>query len=457
MEAPWKPLVDRVNRFIWADDLHSLPTPRRILVETLRLFYVLIREFVGGDLNLRAMSLVYTTLLSLVPLLAVSFSVLKAFGVHNQIEPMLRGFLEPLGPKGDELTAQIIGFVEKMQVGVLGGVGLILLIYTVVALLQKIESAFNFVWHVDELRGIGRRLSNYLSAVMLGPVLVFSALGITASMMNASLVQRIAEVEPFGRILVETNKLLPYLLIWGTFTFIYSFVPNTRVRLIPAAVGGLVAGLVWQTTGWGFARFIATSTRYDAIYSSFAIIILLLIWLYLNWVILLIGAQISFYVQNPRYLTMTPVRMEMSGRLKERLTLSIMFWIGYQHVHERPALGLEEIADRLEVPTAPVHQLLGLLRSSGFVSPTAEEPPTYLPARDVGSISLADPLRTVRRAGESPFLGEAHVPWPEPVEGVAGRLADAVGGALSGATVRDLVLEQAPPSEKSLERNVVPS
>jgi membrane protein len=174
---------------IWGDDLRELSSARRLIIVPVRLLIVLTRQLLQGQLNLRAMSLVYTTLLSVVPLLAVSFSVLKGFGVHNQIEPVLTNFLAPLGPRGYELSDNIIGFVENIRVGVLGSLGLVFLLYTVVSLIQKVESTFNYVWQVERLRGLTQRFSSYLSVILIGPVLVFTALGVTATAMNNALVQ----------------------------------------------------------------------------------------------------------------------------------------------------------------------------------------------------------------------------------------------------------------------------
>jgi membrane protein len=165
-----------VDEKLWVLDLSHLPRWKAWFLRTLRLLLALVRDISEGELTLRAMSLVYTTLLSLVPLLAVSFSVLKAFGVHNQIEPMLMQFLAPFGPKGREIAFKIVEFVENMKVGILGAVGLALLLYTVVGLIQKIENAFNFTWHVKQSRSLPQRFSGYLSVIIIGPVLVFSAL-----------------------------------------------------------------------------------------------------------------------------------------------------------------------------------------------------------------------------------------------------------------------------------------
>ncbi|MGW8309467.1 MAG: YihY/virulence factor BrkB family protein [Thiogranum sp.] len=424
---------------LWRDDMRDLKGWRRLLTFVVRLVVVLAREMVKGQLNLRAMSLVYTTLLSIVPLLAVSFSVLKGFGVHNLIEPLLLKFLEPLGPKGLELSASIIGFVENIKVGVLGSLGLVFLLYTVVSLIQKVESSFNFVWQVERLRGLAQRFSNYLSVILIGPVLVFAALGVTATAMNNSLVQQLMGVEPFGYLVVSFGKLVPYLLVIAAFTFIYLFIPNTRVNLVPAAVGGVVAGVLWQSSGWAFAAFIATSSKYAAIYSGFAIGILLLIWLYLNWLVLLLGTQVAFYVQNPQYLTRRPVRLRLSNRLRERLALQIMFMVAERHLRQQEPWTAQTLVRQLGLPTQPVQQVLQLMMDTGFLAETGDEPPAYLPRRDVGTMRLVELYEVVRGAGEDRFLKPGSLPPQPQVEDAVDAVQNAIQTELGGRTLKELV------------------
>lgn len=442
MSSRFALLLDRFNAVVWDADLRSVRGPRRIFIRGLRMLYVVVRDFVGGELNLRAMSLVYTTLLSVVPLLAVIFSVLKAFGVHNQIEPLLRNFLEPLGPKGDEIVGSVIGFVENLRVGLLGSVGLGLLVYTVISLLQKIESALNFVWHIESLRSFGRRFSSYLSVTLIGPVLLFTALGITASVMSTAWVQRLVSIEPVGTLTVWLGKLIPYVLVWIAFTFVYVFVPNTRVRIGAASAGGLVAGITWQTTGWAFAAFITSSARYAAVYSSFAILILLLVWLYVNWLVLLLGAKIAFYTQNQQYLTKKPVRLVLSNRLKERLALAIMYLIAENHCLSRKPWTLTSLAERLDLPAEPVHGLMTQMKEQGYVVQSGDDPPAFLPARDIDTMALRDLLASVRGAGESRFLRDDLLRAPGPVDGLVTRLREAVDRTLAETSLRDLVSER---------------
>lgn len=432
-------LRDLLLGFIWDGDVRQLATPRRQLVKLLRLAYVVVREFASGDLNLRAMSMVYTTLLSTVPLLAFAFSVLKGFGVHNQLEPVLHQFLAPLGPKGDELAGHIIGFVSRMDVSVLGGLGLAMLIYTVLSLLQKIESAFNHVWHIERTRGLGQRFSSYLSVVLVGPVLVFGALAITASVMNNRLVQWLIGIEPFGTLIVQSSRLAPYLLIVAAFSFFYTFIPNTRVKFGAALGGGMVAGFLWQSTGWAFAAFIASSAQYAAIYSSFAILVLLLIWVYINWLILLVGAQIAFFIQNPHYLTRSRVRLELSDRLKERLALAVMYLIADQHHHAAPAWTVPALAARLNLPVAPLEKLVAQLIGAGYLVETCDEPPQLIAARDNATVRVTELLDAVRAADENRFLNPARMAAVDAVDALVARIDAGRHALLGELTLRDLL------------------
>ncbi len=431
--------------YVWEDDLRHLGGLRKVLVFVLRVLHMLLRELLGGQLNLRAMSLVYTTLLSLVPLLAVSFSVLKGFGVHTKIEPLLYNFMMPLGPKGIEVADRIISFVENVQVGVLGSVGFALLIYTVIALLQKIEAAFNFVWQIDHLRSLSQRFSNYLSVILIGPVLVFSALGLTATILHTELAQKLITIEPLGTLVVYSGKLIPYLLVCMAFTFVYIFIPNTRVQFRAALVGGVIAGVLWETTGWGFATFIASSSKYAAIYSSFAILIMLLIWLYISWLILLVGSQIAYFVQYPKYMTLHRVRFALSNRLREQLALQVMYLVGYNHYFNRPPWNFDALVERLDLPGEPVHRAIDVLIDAGYlIEVGGEDPPVYLPVHDIGTMHIADLLADIRKAGESRFLNVEQLEAIEAVDRVMSDIGDVCRDTLGTRTLKDLVLSGTP-------------
>jgi membrane protein len=435
-------LLARLGPFVWDDDMRELRGMHKATVFVLRVLHMLLKELLGGQLNLRAMSLVYTTLLSIVPLLAVSFSVLKGFGVHNKIEPLLYNLLLPLGENGADLTARIISFVENVKVGVLGSVGLALLIYTVIALMQKIESAFNFVWQVEHLRPLSQRFSNYLSVTLIGPVLIFSAIGFTATVLNMEFSRALVAIEPLGTLMLLGSKLVPYFLVCMAFTLIYIFIPNTRVQFRAALVGGVIAGVLWKITGWGFAEFIASSSRYAAIYSSFAIMILLLIWMYLSWLILLVGSQIAYFVQFPRFMTLHRVQFVLSNRMRERLALQLMYLVGYNHLHNKPPWTLDRLVEHLDLPGEPVHRMLSVLVDAGYlVEIVTDNPPVYLPVHDIETIRLADLLVDIRAARETRFLSmQQLVPVPA-VDRVMAEINASCQQALGNRTLKNLVQE----------------
>ena len=449
-------LLARLYAFVWDDDLRELSGLRRYLVFVSRVLHLLVKELVGGQLNLRAMSLVYTTLLSIVPLLAVSFSVLKGFGVHNRIEPLLYNLLEPLGPNGVEITDKIIGFVENVKVGVLGSIGIVLLIYTVIALLQKIESAFNFVWQVDHLRSLSQRVSNYLSVTLVGPLLIFSAIGFTTSVLDTETAQHLASIEPFGTLIFYGSKLIPYVLVWLAFTLIYIFIPNTRVQFTAALVGGVIAGGIWKITGWGFAAFIASSSKYAAIYSSFAIVILLLIWLYLSWLILLVGSQIAYFVQHPKYMTLHREPIVLSNRMRERLALQVMFLIGYNYYHDKEPWTLERLIEYLDLPGEPVHRTIRVLVDAGYlIEIDNEDIAVYLPLRDIENVRLVDVLTDVRSSHESRVLGLQQLTAVKAVDQLMSELNVAQRTALGERTLRSMVQAVDEELEAGMQRLVV--
>ncbi len=441
-----------LDRWIWRTPVEQLSRAQEWAVQFVRLVIVVARDLADGQLTLRAMGLVYTTLLSIVPLLAISFSVLKAFGVHNQVEPMLLSFLEPLGEKGVEISSRILDFIENMNVGVLGSVGLALLLYTAVSLVHKVEEAFNFIWHVSRGRSIGERFSRYISALLVGPLLIFAALGVTAAAMSLAVVREALQIEAIGWLALQAGRLLPYALIVGAFTFLYIFIPNTRVRVTAALVGGLIAGVVWQTAGWGFAQFVVASTRYAAIYSSFAIMILFMLWLYLSWLILLFGSSVSFYMQYPEYLVRNGGEMRLSNRMSERLALIIMSLIGRYHLEGKTPWSLDALSRELRMPIRTVDEVLIGLRDRQILTTTGDEPPGWLPVRDLDQVSVKDVVDTVRTLGENNYLRPETLRGPHSVERLLQRAEGAAESALRDTTIKDLATEpeETPEQQASL-------
>ncbi len=350
--------------------------------------YAITRDLSGGQLNLRAMGLVYTTLLSLVPLLAFSFSILQGFGIHNKMEPLMLQLLEPLGDKAPIITGQIITFVSNINTGVLGTTGLILLIYTVVSLMKKIEEAFNYTWRVNNTRSLGSRFSHYLSIVLIAPILMFTALGLWAAFLDTSLIQSLNNT--YGNALGTLTSYLPKVLIILTFGIFYIIIPNTNVKIKSALIGALLAGVLWQAGSWAFASFVVNSTKQTAIYSAFASLMFFMLWMYLSWLILLIGASIAFYVQHPESIHYEQRQLPQSPQLKHLIAIGII-QLAYERAEQRSLpLNSQEYAKQLEAPEPLIQQTIDLLLSHQLLVKNDASPTQYSPYYPATKLSMED-------------------------------------------------------------------
>lgn len=419
-------------RFTWETLPHEQPPGHAALIRAFRIAVVVTRDIVRGELRLQAMGLVYASLLALIPLLAVIFAVLKAFGAHDLLKPMLLHFLAPLEETGVELARQILQFVSKMRVGVLGTVGLGLLLYTSVELIRKTEQALNHIWHVRRGRRWVRRVSDYIAVIVIGPLLFFTALGVTASLSSS------AWLKPLHGVVTFAAKALPYLLVIGAHALIYVFMPNTKVRIRSALLGATVAGVLWQSAGFAFAAVIAGSGQYRAIYASLAILIFFMIWMYLSWLIVLIGASIAHYHQHPERVTREPpdAGVQLSIRRKEYLGLLIARRIGEHYYTGREPWTAEALARRLQQPLLAVEQMLEALVTKALLARIRENPVAYLPKQALETVPLNEVLRVVRTAGTEHDV-VAHDPA---VDAIVETLNEATNRALAGLTWRDLAL-----------------
>ena len=438
--APRPGIIAMVERFVWEGG-EDRPRWERSAVRVLQLIWAISRDLAAGQITLRAMSLVYTTLLSLVPLIAISFSILKGFGVHNQVEPFLRNAMEPLGERRDEIVARILDFVDNVQVGVLGSVGFLLLFYTVVSLIQKIELALNEVWQIGGTRTFAERFKDYLSVIIVGPVLVFSSLGITATVMSDPLMETITSIRPLGMVLELLGRLVPIAMVVLAFTFIYMFVPHTRVRVLPAFTGGLVSGGLWNMLGWLFAGFVSQANRYTAIYSGFATPILFMIWLYVGWLILLIGASIAFYRQHPEYLGGRQLTSHLSHADVERLALEAVRLIGRRFYGGEPPPDPEDIGQALRVPANAVQQVLNPLQTHGLLAVTSSEHPGYLPGCPWETASVHDLLDATHHATRGPVIHGVKVVDGGPVQTILERRAALSEEAFGKVTLKQLAAD----------------
>jgi membrane protein len=401
----------------------------------LRYLYALLRDLGRGELGLRAMSLVYSTLFAIVPIVAVAFAVLKAFGYHRELEPVLFEFLRPLGDQGYELTRSIMGFVENVQGTILGTVGFAFLLYTVVSMIQKMEDSLNFVWHVERPRSLARRVSEYLVVMLIGPAIAVFAMVLLARVEASDVLARLSGLATGDRGTFDSPHFTPYVMVVALFAFVYVYMPNTRVRLAPAAIGAMFAGVLWAAVGALFARIVIYSAQTAAIYAGFAVVLLFLVWVYISWLILLLGAQLSFYVQHPEHLRSGHAEVPLTSALRERAALAVMYLVGERFLAGGARWTIAGLAERLDVPGTVLDEIVSSLQAHGLVLDVEDD--TVAPARDLGTITLDAVLDAVRHQTPDP---RRPTPRPVPDADQAARAADeAMRASLRGRTLRDLL------------------
>jgi membrane protein len=413
-----EPLFRIADKWLWPDKPAASPYLRWLQLVG-RYLFALARDMASGELSLRAMSLVYTTMLAIVPALGFAFAIAKGLGIHRELEPLLLRALEPIGDEAENVTQQIIAVVDNVSGAVLGTVSIGILLLTVVSMAQKVENSFNFVWRVDRPRSFGRRFSEYLTAILIGPLIVLIALSLIASLSSA-----------------YAGDTLPYLMTVCAFAFLYMLIPNTRVRLRPALIGGLAGGIAWTASGYIFANLVATSARYDKLYSGFAIVLILMLWLYLSWLILLLGSQLAYYIQYSYRLRFGRRTEPIDNDARERLSLAVMYLIARDFAEPRHGWTDESLAAELSVRRDAIESILASLQDSALLVTSAQR---LIPGRDPHRIPLTAILAAVR--GDGREWSEKRQSWTEAVDAIADRIEDAIEAELGTRTLGQLVDE----------------
>jgi len=412
-----------------------------LLGQTLRILsypYAVVRDLARGEINLRAMGLVYTTLLSLIPLLAFSFAILKIFGGHRDLEPIVYEFFRPVGgAAAEQLTARVVQFANRVSSGVVGSLGLALLAWTLVGTIKKVEDSFNFLWHVDQPRSFARRVAEYTTLLIAGPVLLVGFIGLSHAALASAPVQEVVRLPLLQRLRGTGINLAPYAMVTAFFTALYMMVPNTRVHWRAALTGAVVGGVLWAAIGKMFTAFVVYSTRLTIVYAGFAFVVAALLWTYFGWLILLAGAQLSFYVQNPTYLRLGLQQLRLSSVELEQLALKLMYLVGRTHVAGGRRWTVNRLANELGLPGIAVAQMATTLERAGLLIVTDYD--ELVPARDVGGIGVYEIL-DIARNQRSGHVAPRHFAVP-PVDRILAGIEEALRRGCGELTLRDLVEE----------------
>lgn len=412
----------------------GLGVHRRKFVRAFHAVLLVVRNFLDHKSFLRASALSFTTLLSIVPLLALAFAVLKGLGVQNSLEPII---LKRFTVGSGEVVDKIVTYINNTKMGSVGAVGLAFLMVTVVSLLGSIEEAFNDIWGVKENRPLYRRFSDYLSVVVSGPLLILAALSITTSLQSQSVVLWLMQQTLFSDFFLLMFHVVPYLIVWVSLACLYTLMPNTKVRLQSALVGGVLAGTTWQVAQWGFIHFQIGVAKYNAIYGTLAALPVFMAWIYTSWLIVLFGVEVVAAHQSRKTFLHDFEPTDLSYATREATALVILLTVARAFYKEEPPWTLERLADERHIPLRTARRQLYKLVATGYLL-VSEGRGTYYPARDLEHIRISTLLRDLKhQGGEFPLVETCQLETV--ARELSLKLERLMDEALEDLTLKDLV------------------
>lgn len=386
-------LIQFLNTDIWRIRAGKLPRSQSFLINQLRIVLLAFRGFTEDKCQLRASALTFYSLLSIVPVLAMAFGIAKGFGLDQLLEKQI---LDKM-PGQEQVIEQMIGyanvFLENTKGGIIAGVGVALLFWTVIKVLGNIEDSFNEIWGIKKERSLSRKFSDYLSIMLICPILLVTSSSLTVLVTSQVkfVLAQLSFLGPVSTVILFVLQFLPYCVMWILFTFIYIFMPNTKVHFRSGLMGGIIGGTVYQLLQWAYITFQVGVSNYGAVYGSFAALPLFLVWLQISWLIVLFGAEISFAEQNVDTYEFEPDSLKASGAFKKLVALSISHLCVKRFDKAQPPLTAYEIAHELEMPIRLVRLMLFELTESGVLSevkPEDGKSSSYQPARDIEDLTI---------------------------------------------------------------------
>jgi membrane protein len=400
-------VIHFINTDLWEIRLKNLSPPKAFFIKYLRIIILASRSFVKDHCQKTASVLTYYSLLNVVPVIAVVFGIAKGFGLEKIIEKQILQTAEKSNWQAD-LTNQILkfshSFLEKVNGGLIAGIGMILLFWTVISIMGKIEDSFNGIWEVRKPRTLVRKATDYIAMMFLAPVLL--VISSSATVLVASQVQmivnKIAFLGIFSSVIFFLLNLLPYVSMWTLLTILYLVMPNIRISLRSGVLGGVAAGTIYQMVQWIYIKFQIGVASYSAIYGGFAALPLFLVWVQMSWMILLLGAEIAHASEHYETFGFYPDYFQISTYSKKFLMLRIIHLLVKKFSLGEKPLSVKQITSALEIPVRLVQQLLDELINTGLVTETitrTKNEVAFQPGRTIEDITVKHALDEYEKNG----------------------------------------------------------
>ena len=396
--------VHFLRKGIWKIRQRDLPPRRSLLIGILKVGVLSIRRIAEDRISLRASALTFYSLLSIVPVAAMAFGIAKGFGFEENLQRTLLGALEGQ----EEVAVRIMDFahalLKNVRGGAMAGIGLLVLFFSIIMILSHTENAFNAIWGVKKGRAVGRMVTDYLSILLIGTVLFVISSGVTVFISGGVqlAVHRFGFLGFLGPGVTLLLKLLPLVALWILFSFLYVFIPNTKVEVKAGLVGGILSGTLYQVFQWAYVTLQIGVAKQSAVYGSFAALPLFLTWLQTSWMIVLLGAEISFAYQNAEMFEFEEECLNVSHSFKRLLALRVAQLVTRRFSRGETPWGNQQISQALEIPTRLVNQILYELVGSGILSEVrsgGDSGPAYEPARDPEMLTVKYVVDALEQTG----------------------------------------------------------
>ena len=366
--APIKKLVEFVSEKLWKVRLNKVDKRQGVLIRNTRVISLAFKGFKEDNCLTYATALTFYTLFSIVPVLALIFAIAKGFGYEKNLQEQI---LQNYSEYSDILTNAFVyanSMLSNARGGVIAGFGIVLLLWSVMQLLVNIEDSFNDVWEVTIGRTWIRKVTDYLTIMLVGPLLLIVSGGLTVAIQT-----RIGNMHLLGFVGTFFIKLLAYALIVGVFTFLYRVMPNTKVKIKPAFVAAIIATVLFEFVGWGYIRFQVGANRLNAIYGGFAALPLFLIWVQYSWYIVLFGAELSYAYQNVDHYELEDEIKQLSPRYKKVISLMIANLVTKRFYNNESPLTVNGISEKLDLPSHLTRNILNEFIETGLFVEVASE------------------------------------------------------------------------------------
>lgn len=435
-------LLKRVNDFIWHTPLSEISRGKTFLLKQLRIFILAARGFSNDKVQLRASALTFYSLLSVIPIAAIAFAIAKGFGLDQTLRELIIKKFQNEEVVLNWLLKNTTSAIESTKGGPVAGVGVVILFWSAMSLLDRIENSFNHIWQVRSSRPWYRKFTDYLAIMLIAPVFIIISGGLTGFNITAlpNYMNHANIIDFFKPVISTLVKIAPYVITWITLTILFIIMPNAKVKFVPALISGIISGTILQGIQWLYIDLQLGISRLNAIYGSFAAVPLFIVWLQSSWIVVLLGAEITFANQNISRYELESEALNVSNYHKRALVLMIMHMIIKNFCLGEKPISASYIGANLKIPVRLARDILQDLSAANLVSvihENEEKERLYQPAIDINRLTVSFVFARLDKKGNEKVMVIRNKDY-EKITGILDKFDKLTAKSESNILIKDL-------------------